>query len=102
MPSRVIKFYQPWPAPVRAACFRDVSALPEIERWVTTLRERGGIAADVAFAVRRRAGSLIGVLHDAAGEQELEPGAFLVLGRNGLRVLDAHSFFRHYRDPDTT
>ena len=64
----MIKLYQPWPAPVLAACYRDPSVLPEIERWVGDLRERGKIAPDVGFGTRRRGGVLVGVLRDLAGE----------------------------------
>lgn len=96
----MIKIYQPWPAPVRAACYRDASALPEIDRWVGTLRERGRIPPDVHFDVRHRRGILVGVLCDRAGEHELAPGDFLVFGRDGLGVLDQRSFFRLYHDPD--
>jgi hypothetical protein len=98
--TRVIKLYQPWPAPVQAACFRDETVLPEIEQWVTTLRERGGVPTEVGFAVRRRRGALVGVLHDRLGEHELTPGAFLVFGRCGLHVLEERAFFQRYQDPD--
>ena len=69
--------------------------------WVATLRDQGRMSADVDFAVRRRAGRLVGVLHDRAGEHELAPGGFLVFGPGGLQVLDERSFFRRYRDPDS-
>jgi hypothetical protein len=98
--SLVIKTYQPWPAPVLAACFRDPGVLPEIDRWVATLRDQGRVPADVDFTVRRNGATLVGVLRDRTGEHELPPGGFLVLGGGGLRVLDERSFFRHYRDPD--
>jgi hypothetical protein len=90
----------PWPAPVQAACFRNESVLPEIERWVATLRERGGVPADVEFAVCRRRGALVGVLRDRLGEHELGPGAFLVFGRCGLQVLEERAFFQRYQVPD--
>ena len=96
---RVIKLYQPWPAPVLAACYREPSVLPEIERWVSTLREQGKIASDVGFAIRRRRGALVGVLRDRTGECELPRGGFLVFGQAGLRVLDERSFFLQYYEP---
>jgi hypothetical protein len=96
----VIKLYQPWPAPVLAACYRDPSVLPEIERWVGSLRDRGKIAPDVGFGTRHRGGALVGVLRDLAGECELPQGSFLVFGRAGLRVFDERSFFTLYREPD--
>ncbi len=99
-PSDVVKFYQPWPAPVQAACFREPSALPEIEAWVTALRERGAVASDVELIIRRRGGTLIGVLRDRSGEHELTTGGFLVYGRGGLRVLGDREFFQQYHDPD--
>lgn len=98
--SEVIRFYQPWPAPVQAACFSGSTVLPEIEGWVTALRERGAIATDVELIIRRRGGTLIGVLRDRSGERELPPGGFLVYGRGGLQVLDERSFFRQYHDPE--
>lgn len=97
---KTIKFYQPWPAPVLAACHRDASVLPEIERWVDGLREQGKIGIDVRFGTRRRGGALVGVLCDRAGECELPRGSFLVFGRAGLRVLDERAFFTLYREPD--
>jgi hypothetical protein len=96
----VIKLYQPWPAPVLAACYREPAVLPEIERWVGALREQGRIAADVGFGTRRRGGSLVGVLRDRAGERELAQGGFLVFGPEGLRVLDERSFFLRYYEPN--
>lgn len=95
-----MKIYQPWPAPVRAARYRDPSVLPDIDRWVAELRETGHVPPDVGFSVRCGGDALIGVLHDRAGEHELPPGAFLVFGPAGLHVLDERSFFRRYRDPD--
>ena len=95
----MIKLYQPWPAPVLAACYREPSVLPEIERWVGTLREQGRIAPDVGFAVRRRGGAPVGVLRDRTGECELPQGGFLVFAREGLRVLDERSFFLLYYEP---
>jgi hypothetical protein len=97
--SQVIRMYQPWPAPVQAASYRDASVLPEIDRWVATLREHGRIAPDVHFDVRQRGPVLVGVLRDRSGEHELEPGAFLVFGHGGLQVLDERSFFRIYHAP---
>jgi hypothetical protein len=97
---RVIKLYQPWPAPVLAACYREPSVLPEIERWVGTLREQGRVAPDVRFGTRRRGDALVGVLRSLAGECELLRGGFLVFGRAGLQVLDERSFFLLYHEPD--
>ena len=97
----MIKLYQPWPAPVLAACYREPAVLPEIERWVGTLREQGRIAPDVGFdVVRDRRGAPVGVLRDRTGQCELPQGCFLVFGRAGLRVLDERSFFLLYREPD--
>jgi hypothetical protein len=96
----VIKLYQPWPAPVLAACYRDASVLPDIERWVDMLREQGRIGFDVGFGTRRRDGALVAVLRDRAGECELPQGGFLVFGQAGLRVLDERSFFLQYYEPD--
>jgi hypothetical protein len=96
----VIKLYLPWPAPVQAARFGQAAALPEIERWVATLRDQGRIPADVDFTVRRRPAGLAGVLHDRSGEHELPPGGFLVFAPDGLRVLDELSFYRRYRAVD--
>ena len=95
----MIKLYQPWPAPVLAACYREPSVLPEIARWVDGLREQGRIAADVGFGTRRRAGALVGVLRDRTGECELSQGSFLVFGQAGLQVLDERSFFLRYYEP---
>jgi hypothetical protein len=95
----VIKLYQPWPAPVLAACYREPSVLPEIERWVGALREQGRIAADVGFGTRRRGGALVGVLRAGAAECELSQGSFLVFGQAGLQVLDERSFFLRYYEP---
>lgn len=96
----VIKIYQPWPVPVQAACYRDPSVLPEIDRWVADLREEGRIRPDVGVTIRERRGALVAVLRDAAGDHELPRGGFLVFGSGGLHVLDAQSFHRLYRDPD--
>ena len=96
---RVIRIYQPWPAPVRAACYRDPSALPEIEGWVASLREQGLVRPDVEFTVATRRGGLVGVLRDRAGEHELAPSGYLVFGQCGLRVFDERSFFQRYHDP---
>jgi hypothetical protein len=98
----VIKVYQPWPAPVRAACYSDPAVLPEIDRWVGNLREQGLIPADVEFTIRREHEVPVGVLSDGAGEHELRPAGFLVFGRGGLRVLDNRTFFRQYHDPDVS
>jgi hypothetical protein len=95
----VIKLYQPWPAPVLAACYREPAVLPEIERWVGMLREQGRIPADVGFGTRRRGGALVGVLRDRLAECELAQGDFLVFGRAGLRVLNERSFFLQYYEP---
>jgi len=92
------KLYQPWPAPVRAACFRDAATLPEIDGWVAELADRGLVGAGTYFRVERRDGALIGVLHTQSGEQDLLPGSFLVFGGEGLRVLDEPTFFRLYRE----
>lgn len=94
----MIRIYQPWPAPVQAARYRDAAALPEIDRWVTALRDAGQVPAEVDFSVRRRGGVLVGVLRDRSGDHELAPGGFLVFGHGGLAVLDELSFFRRYRD----
>jgi hypothetical protein len=93
----VVKIYEPWPVPVQATCFRDTATLPEIDRWVASLRDQGRIPADVDFTIRKRGDTLFGMLHDHQGDHELTPGAFLVFGHSGLRVLDEHSFFRQYR-----
>ncbi|TCO55030.1 hypothetical protein [Actinocrispum wychmicini] len=100
MPSRVIRVYQPWPTPVRAARYTDASVLPEISAWVTRLREQGLVPPDVDFAIRDGADGLVGVLGDRCGEHELRPTGFLVFGRRGLRILDEASFFGQYHDPD--
>ncbi|HET9141806.1 hypothetical protein [Actinophytocola sp.] len=92
------KLYQPWPTPVRAACFHDAATLPEIERWVGELRDDGRVGPGTHLTVQRRGGALIGVLHDQSGDHELLPGSFLVFGRGGLRVLDERTFFRLYRE----
>src|ERR1051325_1098302 len=88
MGSRVIKVYQPWPVPVRAARYSDPAVLPEIGAWVTRLREQGLVPPDVDFAIRDGIGGLVGVLGDDAGEHELRPTAYLVFGRGRLRVVD--------------
>jgi hypothetical protein len=95
----VIKIYQPWPSPVQAAYYRDPSVLPDIDRWVSALREQGRVPPDVGFTIRERRGALVGVLCDRAGDHELPPGGFLVFGHGGLHVLDERSFFRLYHDP---
>jgi hypothetical protein len=98
--NQAIKFYQPWPAPVQAACYRDPSVLPDIDRWVTGLREQGRVPPDVHFTIRERRGDLLAVLRDRAGDHEVPRGGFLVFGNGGLHVLDERSFFRLYRDPE--
>ncbi|GAB3895219.1 hypothetical protein GCM10029964_074790 [Kibdelosporangium lantanae] len=100
MPSRVIRVYQPWPTPVRAAHYTDPSALEEIDAWVTRLRDQGLVPADVAFAIRDDPDGPVGVLGDRTGEHELRPTGFLVFSRRGLRVLDERTFFGQYHDPD--
>jgi hypothetical protein len=100
MRSRVIRVYQPWPTPVRAACYTDPSVLPEIDAWVNRLREQGLVPPDVEFAVRDEPDGPVGVLGDGAGEHKLRAGGFLVFGRRGLRVLDESAFFGQYHDPD--
>ncbi|MGQ0837743.1 hypothetical protein [Actinokineospora sp.] len=99
VPSRVIRIYHPWPAPVQAARYSDPGALPEIRLWVTSLRAQGRIAPDVDFTIHRSQGVEVGLLRDRSGAHELPPSAFLVFGRDGLRVLDAHAFWRQYHDP---
>jgi hypothetical protein len=100
MRSHVIRIYQPWPTPVRAARYTDPAVLPEIGAWVARLRETGLVPADVGFAVRDDQGGPVGVLGDQAGEHELRPAGFLVFGMRGLRVLDEATFFGSYHDPD--
>lgn len=99
MRSRVIRIYQPWPTPVRAACYTDPAVLPEIGAWVGKLREQGLVPPDVGFAIRDGGGGPVGVLDDRDGEHELRPAGFLVFGRGGLRVLDESAFFGQYHDP---
>lgn len=94
----MIKLYQPWPAPVLAACYREPDVLPVLERWVAALREDGKISPDVGFSIRARGNHLVGVLRDRTGECELSRGAFLVFGRTGLRVLDERAFFAQYQE----
>ena len=99
MGSRVIKVYQPWPAPVRAARYSDPAVLPEIGAWVARLREQGLVGSDVGFAIRDGRGGPVGVLGDGVGECELRPTAYLVFGRGGLRVVDEVAFTGQYHDP---
>ncbi|MCE7002678.1 hypothetical protein LWC34_07515 [Kibdelosporangium philippinense] len=96
MRSRVIRIYQPWPTPVRAACYTDPAVLPEIDAWVDRLRERGLVPPDVDFVIRD---GEVGVLNDRDGEHELRPTGFLVFGRGRLQVLDESTFFGQYHDP---
>ena len=96
----MIKIYQPWPAPVRAACYDGRAALTEIEAWVGRLRARGHVGGEIGFSVHERAGTAVGVLSDATGEHELRPSGYLVFGCGGLQVLDSRSFHRLYHDPD--
>lgn len=101
----MIKLYQPWPAPVLAACLTGPAVLPEIARWIAGLRDQGRIPPDIRFVLEPRAGSLIGVLHTGAGRHELSPGSFLVFTQEGLQVLTSTAFFEHYYEParsDTT
>lgn len=100
MRDHLVRTYQPWPAPVQAACYSEPAVLPDIDHWVSTLREQGRVRADVAFTISRRHGVPVGVLKDASGDHELAPAWFLVLGREGLHVLDDRSFFRRYHQPD--
>jgi hypothetical protein len=95
----VIRVYQPWPTPVRAACYTDPSVLQEIDAWVSRLREQGLVPPDVDFAIRDERDGPVGVLGDQTGEHELRPNAFLVFGHCGLQVLDESSFFGQYHDP---
>jgi hypothetical protein len=95
----VVRTYQPWPAPVQAACYSDPSVLPEIDNWVTMLRAQGRVGPEVSFMITRRHGVPVGVLRDRAGDYELAPAAFLVFGRSGLHILDDRSFFRRYHQP---
>lgn len=99
MRSRVIRVYQPWPKPVRAARYTDAAVLPEIGAWVTRLRDQGLVPPDVDFVIRDGGGGPVGVLGDQAGEHELRPAGFLVFGRGRLEVLDESSFFGQYHDP---
>lgn len=94
-----MRLYEPWPAPVLAACYREAGVLSEIARWVGALREQGRVGPEVGFSVRSRGGTLVGVLRDRMGECELLRGSFLVFGRAGLRVLDERGFFAQYREP---
>lgn len=100
MRTRVIRIYQPWPTPVRAACYTDPAVLPEIGAWVARLREQGLVPPDIGFTIRRDKGDPVGVLGDETGEHELRPTGFLVFGRGELRVLDEAAFFGQYHDPD--
>jgi hypothetical protein len=100
MRSRVIRVYQPWPTPVRAACYTEPAVLPEIDAWVRRLREQGLVPPDVGFAIRQGDHGPVGVLGDQAGEHELRPTGFLVFSRRELRVLDESAFFGQYHDPD--
>lgn len=84
---------------MRAACFRDTSVLPEIDRWVAELRDRGRVPPDTYLSVQSRGNTLIGLLHDRAGSRELSPGSFLVFAPGGLEILDEAAFFRRYQDP---
>jgi hypothetical protein len=84
---------------VRAACYGDPSALPEIAQWVRTLREQGLVPPEVEFAVASRGDALVGVLRDREGEHELPLDGFLVFGRCGLRVLDQRTFLQRYHEP---
>ena len=95
----IVRLYQPWPAPVQAACYRDRPALVEIRRWVERLRAQGRISPDLRFSVGERDGDPVGIITDLTGEQQLRRGEFLVFGHSGLRVLDQRSFFRRYHDP---
>jgi hypothetical protein len=99
MRSRVIRVYQPWPTPVRAARYTDAAVLPEIGAWVTRLRDQGLVPPDVDFVIRDGCGGPVGVLGDKTGEHELRPAGFLVFGRGRLEVLDESSFFGQYHDP---
>jgi hypothetical protein len=99
MRSRVIRVYQPWPVPVRAARYTDPAVLPEIGAWVTKLRDQGLVAQDVDFVIRDDSGGPVGVLGDQAGKHELRLAGFLVFGRGGLKVLDEAAFYGQYRDP---
>jgi hypothetical protein len=99
MRSRVIRVYQPWPTPVRAARYTDAAVLPEIGAWVTRLRDQGLVPPDVDFVIRDGGGGPVGVLGDKTGEHELLPAGFLVFGRGRLEVLDESSFFGQYHDP---
>lgn len=95
----VVRLYQPWPAPVQAACYRDRAALVEIQRWVRRLHEQGRISPDIELRIGERDGDPVGLLNDLSGEHELRRGEFLVFGHSGLRVFDERSFFRRYHDP---
>jgi hypothetical protein len=99
MRSRVIRVYQPWPTPVRAARYTDAAVLPEIGAWVARLRDQGLVPPDVDFVIRDGRGGPVGVLGDQSGEHELRPAGFLVFGRGRLEVLDESSFFGQYHDP---
>lgn len=100
MRTRVIRVYQSWPSPVRAARYTDPAVLPEIGAWVNRLREQGLVASDVAFTIRDETSGPVGVLGDETGEQELRRAGFLVFGRGGLQVLDESDFFGRYHDPE--
>nr|CTQ89261.1 hypothetical protein [Kibdelosporangium sp. MJ126-NF4] len=95
----MIRIYQPWPTPVRAARYTDPAVLPEIGAWVDRLREQGLVPPDVDFAIREGCGGPVGVLDDHDGEHELRPAGFLVFGCGRLRVLDESAFFGQYHDP---
>ncbi|ALG11251.1 hypothetical protein AOZ06_34150 [Kibdelosporangium phytohabitans] len=95
----MIRIYQPWSTPVRAACYTDPAVLPEIDAWVDRLREQGLVPPDVDFVIRDGGGGPVGVLDDHDGEHELHPAGFLVFGRGRLRVLDESAFYGQYHDP---
>ncbi|MDQ3579765.1 MAG: hypothetical protein M3443_19660, partial [Actinomycetota bacterium] len=94
----MIKIYHPWPVPVQAACYTEPSALPEIDRWVSTLRLRGLVTEDIRFTIGHRGGVPVGVLNDRAGQHDLLPSSYLVFSRSGLAVMDHQVFVRHYRE----
>ncbi|MBM7773040.1 hypothetical protein JOD54_003244 [Actinokineospora baliensis] len=94
----VARYYLPWPTPVQAAHYTDPSTLPAISQWVTALRQQGKVAPEVTFGIDTTDHPPTGVLTDQTGAHPLRLSGFLVFGRQGLHVLDAHTFWLHYRD----
>ncbi|PPK63611.1 hypothetical protein V5P93_001967 [Actinokineospora auranticolor] len=92
------RYYQPWPTPVQAAHYTEPGTLPAIGQWVTSLRQQGRVAPQVSFTIDGGEPP-VGVLTNGAVHHALVQTEFLVYDREGLHVLDAHTFWRHYYDP---